>query len=310
MQGEDRSAEEVFLRKMEGLMVGLEKTFGDLRGKVELIPSPEAPLEDIGGLEDAKREIQGLSFALRNPELHRRWGTTPPKGILLYGPPGTGKTLLAKALASLAGAVFYHLRIPNIISKWHGESGEVIGKVFAIVKEVGQGILFIDEVDALTLDRGSEEARAASRRLVNTILENLDELKAFDQIMVVASTNRSDAVDPALISPGRIDRLIEVPMPGSGDKRQILEIHQRKAEKIAGRRLFKELDYDSILARTVRLTGADLAEVVRRALEEKAWLEGSGGNPELVSTEDILREIENYRRIKEVVEKIRYGQYL
>ncbi|MBI5166395.1 MAG: 26S protease regulatory subunit [candidate division NC10 bacterium] len=301
---------EVFLRKLEDLTMRLEKRFGDLRGKMEMVPSPEAPLEDIGGLGAAKREIQGLSFALRNPELHQRWGTTPPKGILLYGPPGTGKTLLAKALASLAQTVFYHLRIPNIISKWHADSGEVIQEVFALVKEAGRGILFLDEVDALALDRGSEETRGASRRLVNTILENLDELKAYDQILVVASTNRPDAVDPALISPGRIDRLIEVPLPGSEDKRQILEIHQRKAERIAGRRLFQGLDYDSILARTVKMTGSDLAEVIRRTLEEKVRLEGSGGPAELVTTEDILREIENYRRIKEVVEKIRYGQYL
>jgi len=301
---------EVFLRKLEDLTMRLEKRFGDLRGKMEMVPSPDAPLEDIGGLGAAKREIQGLSFALRNPELHQRWGTTPPKGILLYGPPGTGKTLLAKALASLAQTVFYHLRIPNIISKWHADSGEVIQEVFSLVKEAGRGILFLDEVDALTLDRGSEEARGASRRLVNTILENLDELKAYDQILVVASTNRPDAVDPALISPGRIDRLIEVPLPGSEDKRQILEIHQRKAERIAGRRLFQGLDYDSILARTVKMTGSDLAEVIRRTLEEKVRLEGSGSPAELVTTEDILREIENYRRIKEVVEKIRYGQYL
>jgi ATP-dependent 26S proteasome regulatory subunit len=117
-------------------------------------------------------------------------------------------------------------------------------------------------------------------------------------------------VDPTLIRPGRIDRLIEVPLPESDEKREILQIHLRQAEAIAGRPLFGDLDLDAILARTVKMSGADLAEIVQKVLEGKVQQEGAGTQPGPVTTEDMQRIIEEYRKTKEVIEKIRYGQYL
>lgn len=303
---------DVTIRRLEDLLATLAKRFGDLRGKVDMDPRPGVTLQEIGGLAAAKREIQSLVFGLGQPELHKRWGTVPAKGVLLYGPPGTGKTLLARALAHEAEAVFYHLRIRHIAFKWYGDSGDLIQEVFQALGGNGRCVLYLDEIEALSFDRmfPGEEARAASRRVITVVLERLEALAGMEQTLAVASTNRPDAVDPSLVGPGRFARLIEVPLPDGDEKREILSLHQRRAEAAAGRSLFRNLDYDAILARTVKMSGGDLGEIIQRALEEKARREGAGEQPGPVETDDILRVIEDYRRIKEVVEKIRYGQYL
>jgi transitional endoplasmic reticulum ATPase len=302
---------ELLRRKLEDFLARLAKRFGDMKGKIEFSMQPDVSLKDIGGLARAKQEIAGLVFSLKSPDLHKKWGTQPPNGVLIYGPPGTGKSLLAKALAREADAVFIHVRVTNVVTKWYGESWEVLQEVFTQVKESGRCILFLDEIDDLVFDRAApEELRAASRRLVNSIGEQLDDIGRSGDILAVASTNRPDAVDPTLIRPGRIDRLIEVPLPESDEKREILRIHLKRAETIAGRPLFGDLDLDSILARTVKMSGADLAEIVQKVLEVKVQQEGAGTQPGPVTTEDMQRTIEEYRKTKEVIEKIRYGQYL
>jgi transitional endoplasmic reticulum ATPase len=302
---------ELLRRKCEDFLARLAKRLGDLKGKIEITPVPEVSFKDIGGLPRAKQAIAGLVSALKSPDLHKKWGTQPPNGVLLYGPPGTGKTLLAMALAREAEAVFFHVRVTNVVTKWYGDSLEVLQEVFAQVKESGRCILFLDEIDALVFDRAApEEMRVASRRLVNSVAEQLDDIGRSGDILAVASTNRPDAVDPTLIRPGRLDRLIEVPLPESEAKREIIAIHLSKAEALAGRTLFDRLELDAVLARTVKLSGADLAEIVQKALEDKVQQEGAGLTPGPVTTEDMQRAIEDYRKTKEIIEKIRYGQYL
>jgi transitional endoplasmic reticulum ATPase len=267
--------------------------------------------KDIGDLARAKQEIAGLVFALKSPDLHKKWGTQPPNGVLLYGPPGTGKSLLAKALARESEAIFFHIRVTNVVTKWYAESWEVLQEVFAQAKESGRCVLFLDEIDDLIFDRAApEELRAASRRLVNSIGEQLDDIGHSGDILAVASTNRPDAVDATLIRPGRIDRLIEVPLPENEGKREIFQIHLDRAEAIAGRPLFADLDFDAILAWTVKMSGADIGEIVQKVLEGKVQQEGAGAQPGPVTTEDMQRTIEEYRKTKEIIEKIRYGQYL
>jgi ATP-dependent 26S proteasome regulatory subunit len=302
---------EILRRKLEDFLARLTKKYGEMKGKVEFSMQPDVTFKDIGGLERARQEVAGLVSALKSPDLHRKWGTRPPNGVLLYGPPGTGKSLLAKALAREAEAVFFHVRVTNVVTKWYGDSWEVLYEVFGQVKESGRAILFLDEIDDLVFDRAApEEMRMASRRLVHSMAEQLDDIGRSGDILAVASTNRPDAVDPALIRPGRIDRLIEVPLPETEGKREILRIHMARAETIAGRKLFAEVDPDPILARTVKMSGADIAEIVQKVLEGKVQQEGAGTQPGLVTTEDLQHAIEEYRKTKEVIEKIRYGQYL
>ncbi|HEU5395028.1 MAG TPA: AAA family ATPase, partial [Candidatus Methylomirabilis sp.] len=279
---------DVTIRRLEDLLATLAKRFGDLRGKVDMDPRPGVTLQEIGGLAAAKREIQSLVFGLGQPELHKRWGTVPAKGVLLYGPPGTGKTLLARALSHEAEAVFYHLRIRHIAFKWYGDSGDLIQEVFQALGGNGRCVLYLDEIEALSFDRmfPGEEARAASRRVITVVLERLEALAGMEQTLAVASTNRPDAVDPSLVGPGRFARLIEVPLPDGDEKREILALHQRRAEAAAARPLFQNLDYDAILARTVKMSGGDLGEIIQRALEEKARREGAGEQPGPVETDD------------------------
>jgi transitional endoplasmic reticulum ATPase len=299
------------LRRLEDLLTRLARKYGDMKGKVEMSLRPDVSLADIGGLTHAKREIEGLVVALRSPEIHQRWGTRPAKGTILYGPPETGKTLLARALAREAEAVFVHLRVANIVSKWLGDAGEMLQEVFSGLRENARVILYFDEIGALAPDRQfGPEFQGVSRRILNTLVENLDSLEAYAQILAVASTIRPDSLDPSLVAPGRLDRIIEVPLPEADEKREILQIHQAKSEERAGRPLFAELDYDAILARMGRMSGGDIAEVVRRALEERVRVEATGQAAAPVTTPDLLLAIEQHRRIKEVLEKIRYGQYL
>jgi SpoVK/Ycf46/Vps4 family AAA+-type ATPase len=207
--------------------------------------------------------------------------------------------------------VFFHVRVTNVVTKWYADSVDVLQEVFSQVKESGRAVLFLDEIDDLVFDRAApEEMRTASRRLVNSVAEQLDDIGRSGDILAVASTNRPDVVDPTLIRAGRLDQLIEVPLPETEGKREILRIHMAKAEALAGRRLFGELDLDAILARTVKLNSADLAEIVQKSLEEKVRQEGAGAQPGPVVTEDMQRAVEDYRKTKEIIEKIRYGQYL
>jgi transitional endoplasmic reticulum ATPase len=302
---------EILRRKLEDFIARLVKRFGDMKGKIDVAMKPDVSFADIGDLARAKQEIAGLVFALKSPDLHKKWGTQPPNGVLLHGPPGTGKTLLAMALAREAEAVFFHVRLTNVVTKWYADSFEVLQEVFTQVKESGRCILFLDEIDELIFDRAvPEDMRHASRRLVNSVAEQLDDIGRSGDLLAVASTNRVDAVDRTLIRAGRLDQLIEVPLPETDGKREILRIHIGKAEATAGRKLFTEVDLDAVLARTVKLNGADLAEIVQKSLEEKVRQEGSGTQPGLVTTEDMQRAIEEYRKTKEIIEKIRYGQYL
>jgi len=302
---------EILRRKLEDFIARLAKRFGDMKGKIEVSMTPEVSFADIGDLARAKQEIAGLVFALKSPDLHKKWGTQPPNGVLLYGPPGTGKTLLAMALAREAEAVFFHVRVTNVVTKWYADSFDVLQEVFTQVKESGRCVLFLDEIDAFIFDRAApEELRHASRRLVNSVGEQLDDIGRSGDILAVASTNRPDAVEPTLIRAGRLDQLIEVPLPETEGKREIVKIHMSKAESMAGRKLFGDVDLDALLTRTVKMNSADLAEIVQKSLEEKVRQEGSGAQPGLVTTDDMQRAIEDYRKTKEIIEKIRYGQYL
>lgn len=263
------------------------------------IQRPDVKFENIGGQIEAKKEIQGLAFALKNPELYKKWGTNPPKGIILYGPPGTGKTLMAKALASQAKARFFHVEASDIASKWYGESEQIVKSIFDLAGQNGENtIIFFDEIDAIAPQR--EGAHEATQRVVGTLLENMDGMASRNNVMVVASTNRLNSIEPALLRAGRFDRWVEVPLPDEEGRKQIFNIHMSKAENIAGRSLFSGVNLDAIVPNTEKSSGADIAEIIRRALEEKVRQEGMGQDTGIVTTEDILRVLKNYERVGEM----------
>jgi len=299
-------------RRLEDLLAKIAEKYGDLTGRVEVTHRPDTSFDQIGGLKAAKASLRGFATALTDPELYRKWGITPPKGVLLYGPPGTGKSLLARALASVANATFYHLKLQNLTSKFGPTVGDLLPEILAIAVQEPRTVIFLDEADALSLEHllPPLQAREASARLIAILAEKIDSIADFSQVFVVAATSRTDAIDPSLVAPGRLDRLIEVPLPDPQAQQEIFLLNKTQAEQAAGRPLFADLDFRSLLPPMGGMSGAEIQEVIRRALETKAQRAGAGEQVGVVTTQELLQEIDGYRRIKEVVEKIRYGQYL
>jgi len=282
-----------------------EGGYTELMSKIE-IERPKVTFDEIGGQKTAKREIEGLAFALSNPDLYKKWGTKPPKGVLLYGPPGTGKTLMAKALASQAQARFLHVKASDIGSKWYGESEQIVEQIFQFASTNGKTIIYFDEIDSIAPPRDGKHE--ATQKVIGVLLQSIDGIGSSDNVMIVASTNRLQNIDEAMLRPGRLDRLVEVGLPDQEGVKQILAIHQGKANQTAERELFEDVDTERITEMMHGFSGADIAEIIRRTLEEKVRQEGIGNKPSLVSTNDLVKEIKGYERVRE--ERSRPGQYL
>jgi ATP-dependent 26S proteasome regulatory subunit len=274
---------------------------------------PDVSFDEVGGVPQAKAALQGFATALEHPERYVEWGITPPKGILLYGPPGTGKTTLTRALATSAGAIYYHLKLLNLTSKFGANTGEILQEALRIAIGEKPGVLFLDEADALSLDHllPPPQAREASARLVAALCEKLDAVEAeSSQVLVVAATSRTDVIDPSLVAPGRLDHLIEVPLPDPAGQQEILDLQRAKLERRANRKLFAEIDYGKVLPLMGGMSGGDISDILRRAIEAKVHGSVDGKDTSIVSTDELLLAIETYKRVRGVVEKIRYGQYL
>ncbi|MBN2053759.1 AAA family ATPase, partial [bacterium] len=215
--------------------------------------------EDVGGLESIKRTLmEEVVRAIRNPGDFAAMGIRPVRGVLLYGPPGTGKTLLAKVIAAQAETNFISVRGPEMLSMWFGESEKRIREVFARAREVSPCIVFFDEIDAITAQRGKNTADAADR-LVNQLLTEMDSVSTDEHVCIVAATNRKDILDPALLRPGRFDYQILVPLPEQEERRRIFDIHLR------GKPLAPCVDVEELAGVTRKLSGAHIEEITRRA---------------------------------------------
>jgi AAA family ATPase, CDC48 subfamily len=221
---------------------------------------PEVHWDDIGGLENVKQELREVvEWPLKYPEVFQKMGIEPPKGILLYGPPGTGKTLLAKAVATESGANFIAIRGPELLSKWVGESEKAVREVFRRAREVAPAVVFFDEIDSIAPVRGQSFDSGVTDRIVNQLLTEMDGIVPLSNVVVLAATNRPDMLDPALLRPGRFDRVIYVPPPDKEARKQILKIHTKKVP------LANDVDLDRLAELTEGYTGADLAALVREA---------------------------------------------
>ncbi len=215
--------------------------------------------EDIGGLDDVLQKIREIvELPLKNPELFDRLGIDPPKGVLLHGPPGTGKTLLAKAVANETNAHFTSINGPEIMSKYYGESEQQLRQIFEEAQENAPSIIFIDELDSLGVKR-EEASGEVERRVVAQLLALLDGLKPRQNVVVIAATNRVNAVDEALRRPGRFDREIEVGVPDTEGRKEIFMIHTR------GMPLDENLDLDEFIDLTYGFTGSDIEALARES---------------------------------------------
>ncbi len=226
--------------------------------EVTELTRPSVTYEDVGGLEAVLQRIREMiELPLKHPEIFSRLGIDPPKGILLYGPPGTGKTLIARAVANEAGASFFAIQGPEIMSKFYGQSEERLREIFSEAEKNAPSVIFIDELDSIAPKRDEVQGEV-ERRVVAQLLTLMDGLTSRGNVIVIAATNREDAVDPALRRPGRFDREIEIGAPTSEGRLEILMIHTR-GMPLEGVKL------DRISDTTHGFVGADLAALARES---------------------------------------------
>lgn len=226
-----------------------------------LVEVPNVRWDDVGDLEGVKQELrEAVEWPLKDPEAFKRMGIEPPRGILLYGPPGTGKTLLARAVATESEANFISVKGPELLSKWVGESERAVRETFRKARMAAPAIIFFDEIDAMVPRRGSGIGDAhVTERVISQLLTELDGLEKLENVVVIAATNRPDLIDPALLRPGRFDRLVLVPAPDKRARLEILKIHTR------GMPLAKDVDLETLAAETEGYVGADIAALCREA---------------------------------------------
>jgi proteasome regulatory subunit len=229
---------------------------------MEIEEAPEVNYSDVGGLGDQIKEIrETVELPMLKPELFKKVGIEPPRGVLLYGPPGTGKTLLARAVAHETHATFTRVIGSELVQKYIGEGARMVREMFELAKEKAPSIVFIDELDAIGARR-MDTATSGDREVHRTLVQLLAEIDGFDprgEVKILAATNRPDILDPALLRPGRFDRLIHFPMPDDTARETIFKIHSKSMN------LSKDVDLCKLAKSTERATGADIKAICTEA---------------------------------------------
>jgi transitional endoplasmic reticulum ATPase len=221
---------------------------------------PEVRWEEVGGLHEVKRQlIEAVEWPLKHPDLYRRAGVAPPKGVLLAGPPGCGKTLLAKAAATQTEVNFLSIKGPALLSRYVGESERGVREIFRKARQAAPCILFFDEIDALVPSRGVCTDGGVTDRVIGQFLAEMDGIEKLSGVLILGATNRADVIDPALLRPGRFDLTLEIGPPDLEARREILAIN------LKGKPLAEDVPLDELAARTEGYSGADLEAVCTRA---------------------------------------------
>ncbi len=250
---------EKMIVNMEDFKEGLRNVQPSIMREV-LIEIPKVKWNDIGGLNEIKESLkEAVEWPMKYPDSFLRMGIKPPKGILLYGLPGTGKTLLAKAVATESGANFISVKGPEIFSKWVGESEKAIREIFRRARQVAPCIIFFDEIDAIAPKRGMSAGARASEKVVNQILTEMDGVETLNDVVVIAATNRPDMIDPGMLRPGRIDRMILISAPDEAARHLIFLVHTKNMP------LEKDVNLKRFAKLTEGYSGADIEAICREA---------------------------------------------
>jgi proteasome regulatory subunit len=254
---------------------------------MEVLESPKVSYSDIGGLDGQIREIRELiEFPLLKPELFEKVGIEPPKGVLLYGPPGCGKTLLAKAVASQTKATFIKVVASELVQKYIGEGARMVRELFQFARSKAPTIVFIDEIDAIG-GRRADISVSGEREVQRTLLQLLSELDGFSargDVKIIGATNRIDLLDPALLRPGRFDRVLEIPAPNQLGREAIFKIYIEKMN-------VSKIDVKELARITEGATGAEI-----KAICTEAGMFAIRENRDHIIKEDFLKAIEKILR--------------
>jgi len=251
-----------------------------------VVEVPNVTWDDIGGLEDVKRDLKELvQYPVEHPEKFEKFGMSPSKGVLFYGPPGCGKTLMAKAVANECQANFISVKGPELLTMWFGESEANVRDVFEKARQAAPCVLFFDELDSIAQQRGgsSGDGGGAADRVMNQLLTEMDGVGAKKNVFIIGATNRPDIIDTALMRPGRLDQLIYIPMPDYESRLSILRATLRKSP------VSQEVDLSYLASQTDKFTGADLTEICQSACK-------------LAIREEIERDLERARMKEEAGE--------
>ena len=230
------------------------------------IENPDVKWEEVGGLAEVKRELmEAVEWPMKYPELYEKLGHKMPRGILLHGPSGTGKTLMAKAVATESEANFVSVRGPELLSKWVGESERGIREIFKRARQSAPCVIFFDEIDSIAPIRGAGGETVVTERVVSQLLTELDGMENMHGVIVLGATNRADMIDPALLRPGRFDKIIQIPLPDKESRRSILEINCKDIP-IADPNGPDKINYEKLSEMTDGLSGADVAAISNTAV--------------------------------------------
>ncbi|MFA0821490.1 MAG: proteasome-activating nucleotidase [Methanomethylovorans sp.] len=229
---------------------------------MEVVDPQDVDYDQIGGLDEQVQEIvESVELPLTKPEAFAKIGISPPKGVLLFGEPGTGKTLLAKAVANRTEATFIRVVGSELIQKYIGDGAKLVREIFAMARKKAPSIIFIDELDAIA-SRRLNDTNGADREVQRTLMQLLAEMDGFDnrgEVRIIAATNRLDVLDPAILRPGRFDRIVNVPMPDASARELILKIHTRNM------RIAKDIDFKKLATLAEGVSGADLSAIAMEA---------------------------------------------
>jgi len=231
------------------------------------IENPDVKWTDVGGLEDVKRELQeAVEWPMKYPTLYDKLGHHMPRGILLHGTSGTGKTMLAKAVATESEANFISVRGPELLSKWVGESERGIREIFRRARQSSPCVIFFDEIDSIAPIRGMGAETQVTERVVSQLLTELDGMQDMHGVIVLAATNRADMIDPALLRPGRFDKIIQIPMPDKESRKKILEISTEDVPFEKDPNSPDYVNFGKLSEITEGFSGADVAAIANTAV--------------------------------------------
>ncbi len=262
--------------------------------KFVIIEKPTTTWKDIGGLKEQEQEIKEIiELPLTKPQLFKQIGIEPPKGILFYGPPGTGKTLLAKAAASSTNSTFIQIVGSELVQKFIGEGAKLVKEVFELAREKAPSIIFIDEIDAIAatrVDVGTSGEREVQRTFMQLLAE-IDGFKPLDNVKIIGCTNRKDILDKAIIRPGRLDRLIYVPLPNPEARKDIFKIHTKNMN-------LDQIDADKIIKLMEKLSGAEI-----KSITTEAGYFAIRDNRTKATEQDFVDAVNKIKKVKEQEDK-------
>ncbi len=272
------------------------------------IENPDVKWADVGGLNETKQELQeAVEWPMKYPALYDKLGHKMPHGILLHGPSGTGKTMLAKAVATESEANFVSVRGPELLSKWVGESERGIREIFRRARQSSPCVVFFDEIDSIAPIRGAGAETQVTERVVSQLLTELDGMQEMHGVVVLAATNRADMIDPALLRPGRFDKIIQIPLPDLESRKSILEINAEEIPFEKDPNSPEYVNFNKLAEATDGFSGADVAAIANTAVSfvihehlDKYSMAGIHANKDSTTEEEKDAEAKQNKEIAKV----------